>query len=735
LIEDMHAADPSSVRLLQFLSHALRDARVLLVATYRDTEFTLPSDLAGFDSIALGGLDATTLRDWSRVRFGVALAPPLVAQLVEATAGNALLADAVFTSIARAGGPESASTVLSRFRLPEPIAQAVRRGLQSLPDATRRVLAIASVIGRDFDVAMLRTVAESQGSNVVDALGPATGSWVREVGLGRFEFSHGMVRDALYTALPPGERAAFHRRVGEALARGETSADTLAHHFLQATPAGDATLAVSYSIQAGNDAHRRLAYEEAVQHFRNALDAHRLGEPDEALRTDVLIGLGNALRCNGDGTLAIETFERAYEAARATNDALRLARAADGYATAQTNIVDPSLIERLGAALAVIGDRDKLLHARLTAHFARASTFGPDVDVPDRTGREAVALARDVGDLGTLAVALAARRWSLRGTTPHAERIAFSTEAVATALAAGDISLACQARAWTIADHLEGGRRTEMRREMRAQAREAAMLREPSLALGVLRSRTLLANLEGRFDEAAQLAEEALAHAQQHGDQNGTVIYWIARAAPLRVAMRFGEMEPFVTAFNSLFRMKSGWACLHPVILIETGRPEEARPLFDELASNDFADIRCDVNYATSLSYLCETAALLGDRTRSEHLYPLMAPFAGTHIVISLGTGYNGPVDRCLGLLAETMGNLDLAIEHYESALQACDEVHAHSYAARTRFHLARARWERNANGDRTRARREIAEATSAARRMAQASLLHALKSLPSGLR
>src|SRR5262249_11780315 len=94
-------------------------------------------------------------------------------------------------------------------------------------------------------------------------------------GVGRFRFSHALVREALYTELSAVRKSRLHRQVAEALeALHGDDADRvveLAHHFYEAAPARAAEQAHRYAGRAADVATDRLAYEQAEHQLRRAL--------------------------------------------------------------------------------------------------------------------------------------------------------------------------------------------------------------------------------------------------------------------------------------------------------------------------------------------------------------------------------------------------------------------------------------------------------------------------------
>src|SRR5262249_3292365 len=155
--------------------------------------------------------------------------------------------------------------------IPEGIKEVIGRRLSRLSDDTNKVLRLAAVIGRQFDVALLRRIADLPEDAILDALDEAAvPGLVAELPgtVDRFAFSHALIRTTLYDELSASRRARVHRKVGEALEEltgpnPGARIDELAHHWLAATQVSDQGKAITYARQAGDRALANLAFEEA----------------------------------------------------------------------------------------------------------------------------------------------------------------------------------------------------------------------------------------------------------------------------------------------------------------------------------------------------------------------------------------------------------------------------------------------------------------------------------------
>ena len=224
-------------------------------------------------------------------------------------------------------------------------------------------------------------------------------------GLGRWRFTHALVREVLYEGLPAARRVRLHGRVGEAL-EAVYAADPgphlaeLAHHFVAAAPGGEVARAVRAATLAGRRALDQLAWEEAAGLFERALAALELTkQPDQQQRCELLLAIGEARMAASDVAGARAAYQQAGELARRIGAAEALARAALGLGLEYTGgIIVPVEIGLLEEALVALGSADSPLRARVLARLAKALLFTPQTQRRLQLSEEAVAMARRLGD-------------------------------------------------------------------------------------------------------------------------------------------------------------------------------------------------------------------------------------------------------------------------------------------------------------------------------------------------
>jgi tetratricopeptide (TPR) repeat protein len=533
---------------------------------------------------------------------------------------------------------------------------------------------------------------------VLEALGEALAARViAEVpqGIGAYRFSHSLVRETLEGELPAAQRVALHRRVGDALtaihgSQPELHAAEIAHHYVQAAPGGAAAQAVDWSLRAAARATTQLAYEQAVAHLERALAAMQLLPADEARRGAVLIQLGGALWRAGEGERARERYLEAASIARATGDAELLARAAVGFGVwDQDDRADEVLVRLLEEALAGLGSADSGLRARVMGRLARELRFVAPWERLEQLSHGAVEMARRVGDTQALGDALVARHWALWGPENTEDRFAAAVEIVKLAETIDYPPLLLQGHQFRLADLLELGDIRGVDLEIDAIAWLADELHRPQHQWFVAVFRAMRAHMNGRFDEAEQLAKKALAIGERVHRETAVGWYGVQTAALQRAQGRLDEAATALQIFRKQYPWVPTWRCEYALVLALGGREADARAEFEEIAALGFADLRRDLTWLTSVAFLAETAAILGDRARAAVLYDLLLPHASRTVSVSPGVACYGSVARSLGRLATALARDEEAAAHFEAALAANARLGARPYLAEAQADFA----------------------------------------------
>ena len=329
LLEDCHWLDPLSVDLLGVLARAVAALPVLIVLTYRPGSFSAPA-LAHTTVVALDRLDASSCRQLVTARlaelYGPETAAPqsLLARLTDRAEGNPFYLEELVNYLHAEGADLSAGSAAS-VELPASLSTLVLSRIDTLAEAPRRTLKVASVIGREFGVGVLTGAypdlgAERQVTGYLRRLCTYDLVVHEAPSADGYAFKHAVIREVAYDSLPFALRNVLHGRIGSWLEVSEPqSLDLLAHHFWHSTEEDKKR---HYLLQAAEAAQARFANDAAVDYFRRVVPLLT----DEA-RGPVLLKLGSVLVLRGDWADAEAVFGDALELAERQEDVIAAARA------------------------------------------------------------------------------------------------------------------------------------------------------------------------------------------------------------------------------------------------------------------------------------------------------------------------------------------------------------------------------------------------------------------------
>jgi hypothetical protein len=475
-------------------------------------------------------------------------------------------------------------------------------------------------------------------------------------------------------------RARVHRRVGAALESApahpdESQIGALALHFTRAAEPEDAERAIRYGLQAGEQATAMLANEEAAAHYARALEVLDRSDP-EALRRrcDLLLELGEAQVRSGERPLAWATFREAATLAAELGDKGSLARAAIGASRRYVQppgVIDEELIAMIEQAAEMTADERTVTRVRLLSRLCGALYFSDRRDQMVALSHEATEIAAELNEPQAIALAAAARRRAYWGPGDLERRLADSTLLLRAAREAGDLELTLQGHAWLVVDLLERGDRKGVEVQIEAFSAGAESLRQPLYLWNAGVWQAMRALLDGRLDEAEQLAAAAVSSGIRSEGVTAPQYFAVQVLYLRREQARMGELEDPVREALGTNAERAAWRAGLSLLLHETGRTEEARAEFERLARDDFAGIPRDGDWMVVTALAADLAHAFDDAPRAAVLYDLLTPFADANVVIGLGAVCLGATSRYLGRLALTLGRDADAVAHLRDAVAA----------------------------------------------------------------
>jgi len=294
VLDDLQWADKGSLLLLRHLTAAEQAKRLLVFGAYRDSELSLSHPLietlatlhrhSGVSRVELAGLNDNEVVSLVEAAAGHSLDDAglgLAHAVYRETDGNPFFVSEVLRHLLETGaiyqdvtGRWTAEDSLEQMALPESVRVVIGARVGRLGADAQRVLSIAAVIGRDFDLDLLAGATEASENELLDILeAAAAAALVREpVDMsGHYNFAHALIQRTLYEGLGPNRRTKAHQVVAEALEnlcgeRPGSRVGELARHWTCATQTINLAKAISYSRQAGDAALSALAPADALRY-------------------------------------------------------------------------------------------------------------------------------------------------------------------------------------------------------------------------------------------------------------------------------------------------------------------------------------------------------------------------------------------------------------------------------------------------------------------------------------
>jgi class 3 adenylate cyclase/tetratricopeptide (TPR) repeat protein len=732
VLDDLQWADQGSLQMLRHVASADPDLRLLVLGTYRDSELPRAHALretlgvlrrtGGFTRLDLSGLDesgvialleAAADRDLDEV--GVSLARSVYRE----TDGNPFFVSELLRHLSESGalhqdatGRWVADDRLETMPLPESIREVIGGRVVRLGPDAERVLEVAAVIGRDFDVELLAHATETSEDELLDILEAAAAvAVVREPvdGSGRYSFAHALIQHTLSEGLGSNRRAQAHRLVAEALEdlcgdRPGSRVGELARHWSKVAHRGLAK-SVEYNRQAGDAALAALDPADALVHYADALDSFRqLEDTDPAVGLDLAIGLGIAQRQTGAPAFR-ETLLEAAHAANDLGDTNRLVAAALAnnrgmFSTA--GAIDADRVEMLELAddrLPADSPERALILATLCSELTWGSTFERRQALAD----EALAIAGGLNDDALVVHVLNSVTFPLLVPPLLDQSLARTADAVVRADRVGDPVLRFHSvHAHARAAHLAGdvGKVDQC---LDIEEALAAEINEPTLNWMHTYDRAGRALTAGDTDLAEELATEALRIGTDGGQPDSLVIF---EGQLLSVARQRGTMGEYIPRIEEVAievpamagLITAGLAAAHA----QAEHPDSVRRILDELLLDGF-DFPMDSVWLTEMVLYAEAAIAVHGAKYAEPLFDHLAPYSEQWVYT--GTTSEGPVSHFLGGLSSVLGRYDEADSYFGRAVDASNRVGAEFFASRTNLHWGWMLTQRRAPDDGDRAR------------------------------
>lgn len=660
VLDDLHAADVASLELALACSRAIARKSVLLVVTTRESELLERRELGELVGklvregvhVPLRRLDAATTAGWlSSVGFqGDA------AQVHRLSEGNPLfIEEAMRLGVERFASAAAGGT-----------AVVLTEHLARISETTREMLAIAAVFGREAKLEDIIALGDHNSDEVEAAVREGEVAGVLSPARhGSLVFSHVLLRDSLYGALPSSRRASLHARIAERFVARNGALALVAEHLLAAGDAADAGRVALTVCRAAEAAVGRHAADTALEMIANAR-TRLAGRMDEATTLALDVAAADATMRTAPSDEARTRCVDCAARAKRQGLAVEQARVAIAYGRELlTGRIDPVMVNLLEDALATLPVGERTLRALILSRLAAA--IAPPSSEEDMTrsascAREAIAIAHDLDDVPALLQTLLWSAHAVLYAVPLAERVEQTTEIMSLARQHGADLIIASIGAFHAMSLFEMGRPIAARQEAEAYCRLVGSLPVAGMQWRASAMRATLAALDGQCDEALLLMD-GLKRAGNPQAGALSLLFDVAYALCFDDKERVNEAANAVVTPVSRSLIGPFVACANALL----GRKDAARESFELRLA--------EAHGLPTVLALSQTAVLLESAELAELCYGRLLKVEPNGRFFAAGFFPLGPVSLVLGGLASLRGDVERAREHLDRAIAECHEM------------------------------------------------------------
>ena len=320
-IEDLHWVDKTSEDFFDFFSSCLVNTRILLIFLYRPEYTHRWASKSFYTNINVGQLSTKISSDLvqSILREGE-IGPELKDLILGKTSGNPLFIEELTHTLLENGSIQKQQDhyVLSRkgqdLQVPDTIQGIIAARIDRLEEGLKKIMQVASVIGREFAFRILQSITEMKEELKGHLLNLQGLEFIYERRLFpelEYFFKHALTQEVAYNSLLLSRRKEIHGKIGAAIEqiypdRLSEFYEILAYHYAKSDRLQKA---IKYFHLAGKKALKLYAIDEAADNFLNCLSlVDKL--PAEEAEPGLKLDLGTKL---GFSYLLRNRFAKAYE--------------------------------------------------------------------------------------------------------------------------------------------------------------------------------------------------------------------------------------------------------------------------------------------------------------------------------------------------------------------------------------------------------------------------------------
>ncbi len=339
VFEDMHWADESSLAFLAYLFKVIPDLPIFVIIVTRPSLEAETPNLyldwekimrGRFSNILLGRLSDEQCREVVEFLLPENKLPlELINKITALAGGNPLFLEEIIRMlidrrlITIESGQwdlEALDGGIQELEIPDTLQGLILSRFDQLSSIQRRLLQVASIIGRDFNSKLLRVVLQITDPSLFDEILQQLVQ--RDIIENRsdfpnqdYRFIHVLMSDTIYSTLLSGDKTELHGQIGTAIEQLypdqiKEYIDVLARHYFYSA---NYPKALFYTKLAAKISSQNYANEQAKDYFFQAEDVLSKVQHKIEDEIEIFYGLGNVYVFSGIYPEALENFQTTKE--------------------------------------------------------------------------------------------------------------------------------------------------------------------------------------------------------------------------------------------------------------------------------------------------------------------------------------------------------------------------------------------------------------------------------------
>ena len=338
ILEDLHWADDASLDLISFLIDSINEAPILLCGISRPSEHEKLKQMIErakqrlhnqFICIQLQNLSPEQSKNlFQRLLPTPDIPEDLLQAILNRAAGIPFYLEEMIRMLIESnmlqqkgdGWQLAPGVSITSIGIPDNLQGLILARFDNLPSIQRKILQVATAIGKRFNLSLLKMVMKIPDDGVfTEAI---THIIEREFILSEsdlagaeYVFKYALVAETIYSTLLRSDRTELHGKIGTAVEqlfadRLDEYIELLARHYSRSTKYDRA---LHYLLLAGQKATRSFINDQALQHYQLALEILPKTKHTVYQELQALTGLGDVLVFTGDYDAARKNFQSASQ--------------------------------------------------------------------------------------------------------------------------------------------------------------------------------------------------------------------------------------------------------------------------------------------------------------------------------------------------------------------------------------------------------------------------------------